>query len=230
MNKNVHEYSGVAFTSAISKNGWQVSVTARKDTALDALSDLEAVIAYMQDEGYKPFISTYNKAEHPEQGQVAPAPLPVTPVDEVPKLIQVVSTVETAKELGGVVIDAPAVPFDDGTPVVATPIGDGTQYLGLKGSKMDDILEGQSYEVLANCYSYDGTWVNFFNGTKPAAGHYYATEVGEKIFRSMFPLFVPVVGADHTPIPTGAVKLYMVGVKDKKSAKVYQNIKAVEDA
>ena len=217
------EYEGVAFTAMIkTETGQVINFTARLGSTLDAFEDVEATVALKEKEGWVPFVTQYNKAN--DQPTVAPAPLLVTPLEDAP------GVVAQAVEMGGEIIHpAPIDNFPDDIPEGATRIPDDTLYLGLKDSKLDAIGENQSYEVYANCYSYDGKgFVNFFNGTKPAAGHYYATEYGQKLFKDMFPLFVPVVGSDHSPLPRGPVKLYVVGVMNK--GKVYQNIKGAEDA
>ena len=213
------EYEAVVFTEGLNKEGWKVSPTIRGNDPLKALQDLEAIIAYMEEEGYIPYVSYYNKAsENVSSGNVVPEPLPEPSLASEP--YQDEGVVATAVGLGGQVVSQEPV---------YTPIEDGTMYLGVKASKMDDILENQSYEVLANCYSFDGKWVNFFNGSKPSAGHYFASNPGERLFKEMFPLWLPVLNADKSPIPTGPVKLYVVGVRSK-DGKVYQNIKGVEPA
>lgn len=215
------EYEGVAFSS-VTKDGVVINVTERAGSSLEAFENLEATLVNKAEEGWSSFVSYYNKAND----QPTVAPLPVTPVDEVPQA----SVVATAVEMGGEIIQPATIENFPVDAADSTSIGDGTLYMGLKASKLDAIGENQSYEVMANCYSYDTTknnFVNFFNGTKPAAGHGYGSEYGQKLFKDMFPLFVPVDGADHSPIPTGPVKLYVVGVKGKDN-KIYQNIKSVE--
>ena len=112
MAKEKLEYEGVAYTSAMSKDGWQVSVTERAKSSAEAVSNLEATIALMAQEGYVPFVSYYNKAPsvvgEPQdvlgnQDDTAP----VTPaVDPRPD----VSVVEQAVELGGVVTNVVGEP------------------------------------------------------------------------------------------------------------------------
>ena len=99
------------------------------------------------------------------------------------------------------------------------PVG----YLGLKPAKLDDINAGENYDVPAQTYSFDGTWVNFYNGEQDAASYYYANKTSAKIFGEMFgwtPDF-----EDKAPIPGGNVTLYIVGVDSKGT--VYQNVKKV---
>jgi hypothetical protein len=111
------------------------------------------------------------------------------------------------------------------TPVM---MDDGSRYLGMKGAKLEDINENDSYDVPAQTYSYDGTWVNFYNGgdSMAVAGHYYATKVGAGIFDKMFGWSPAQV--DHALIPGGEVLLTILGVKGKKTDDIYQNIKKVE--
>lgn len=121
------------------------------------------------------------------------------------------TVVEEAVALGGKVI---ADAFES---------GDGTRYLGIKPGKLESILENDSYDVPAQFYSYDGTWVNFFNGQQDAASYYYAHKKSAEIFRGMFgwsPEF-----EDKALLPNGDVTLYIVGVNNKGT--VYQNIKKV---
>ncbi|GAG22737.1 unnamed protein product, partial [marine sediment metagenome] len=102
------------------------------------------------------------------------------------------------------------------------PVG----YLGTQAQKIEDINEGDSYDVVASTYSYDGgDWVNFYNGGESLAGHYYASEVGAKIFKSMFG-WTPAI-ADKAVLPGGTKTLGIVGVKGKKTDDIYQNIKSV---
>jgi hypothetical protein len=118
--------------------------------------------------------------------------------------------VDIAKDMGGVEI-----------------ISDGTRHLGIRPCKLDGILENDSYDVRADTYSFDGTWVNFFgDDVLSLAGHYYASDVGKGIFTKMFG-WSPVAGADKAAIPGGSVMLHIVGAKGKKSNDIYQNIKAV---
>lgn len=100
-------------------------------------------------------------------------------------------------------------------------------YYGMQPQKVENINEGDSYDVVASTYSYDGTWVNFYNGGDSLAGHYYATKVGKEIFNKMFG-WEPVEGADKAVLPGGTKVLSILGVKGKKTEDIYQNIKAVE--
>ena len=101
-------------------------------------------------------------------------------------------------------------------------------YHGMQPQKLENIFEGDSYDVVASTYSYDGTWVNFYNGGDSLAGHYYATNVGAKIFNEMFG-WQPVEGADKAVLPGGTKVLGILGVKGKKTEDIYQNIKTVSD-
>ena len=203
------EYEAVVFTEGLNKNGWKVSPTIRGGDLLKALQDLEAIIAYMEEEGYVPFVSYYNKAFENVQPTIVPQEQSLASEPPPPENFPIG---DQAVALGGV------------------PMEDGTMYLGMKPGKLEDILENQSYSVPANSYSFDGTWVNFYWENQQVAGHYYATKTGQNIFKSMFPLWVPVLNADKSPIPTGSVVLYIVGVKGKKSNDIYQNIKKADPA
>jgi len=198
------EYEGIAFTSGI-KDGWQVSVTERADSSAEAVANLEATIAVMVDDGYVPFVSYYNRSEA---------------VVGAPK--DVVSVVDTAKELGGIVA---AVPTEQ---MIEHGFPKEPGYHGMQPQKLENINEGDSYDVVASTYSYDGgDWVNFYNGGDSLAGHYYNSEVGAKIFKSMFG-WTPAI-ADKAVLPGGTKVLQIVGVKGKKSNDIYQNIKSVSD-
>ena len=102
-------------------------------------------------------------------------------------------------------------------------------YLGMKAEKLENINEGDSYDVVADTFSYDGTWVNFYSGNSEMslAGHYYSSKVGQEIFNKMFDWY-PVI-TERSPIPNGRKVLHIVGVKGKKSNDIYQNIKSVSD-
>jgi len=197
------EYEGIAFTSALSKDGWQVSVTERASSSAEAVANLEATISLMIEDGYVPFVTYYNKA-------VSDTKLP--DMENVKELPYDEGVVATAQELGGVVVP------------------EGHRYLGVKPGKLEEILENDSYQVMADSYSYDGTWVNFYysDNEMSVAGHYYATKVGAKIFNEMFH-WQPVL-VDKAPLPGGDVMLYILGVKGKKSTDIYQNIKDVTPA
>ena len=202
------EYEGVAFTSAM-KDGWQVSVTERAGGSAEAVANLEATIELMKEDGYVPFVTAYNKApsttDQPEE-----------------------SLVETAKELGGVEIEP--LTEQEKQSLAADFVPDGHNYLGIKPGKIEDINENDSYQVRADTYSYDGTWVNFFyDDNMSVAGHYYNSKVGQKVFAQMFK-WEPVMNADKKPIPGGDVLLYVLGVKGKKSDDIYQNSKQVDPA
>ena len=223
--KMVQEKKGVAFTSGITKDGWQISVTERADSSVDAYANLEKTIATMVGDGVQPFVSYYNKAE-PAQPESKYPPNPQEPV----------SVLAQAEQLGGVVVDQyPITPDESASiasglevPVREIAIPEGHVYLGVKSSKLEEIRENDSYQVLAETYSYDGTWVNFFNGAgnMSVAGSYYANPTGQKIFQEMFH-WSPAL-AEKAPLPSGNVLLYILGVNSKGT--VYQNIKAVEPA
>ena len=108
----------------------------------------------------------------------------------------------------------------------AVVLEDGTNYLGIKPGKVEDINENDSYHVIVDSYSYDGTWVNFYCGQQDGAGYYYAHKKSADIFNGMFG-WTPIV-ADKAPLDS--LKLYIVGVKGKKTEDIYQNIKKVEIA
>lgn len=202
------ELRGIAFTSGI-KEGWQVSVTERADSSAEALANLEGTIALMVTEGYKPFVNAYNRAEVQGELQTSTdAPVSVSPA----------TVVETAQALGGIEIT------DAGIAKVVDSI-DG--YLGMKPEKLENIAEGQTYDVVAQQYSYDGTWVNFFGASSnlSLAGHYYNTKVGAKIFNELFHWAPALV--EKALIPGGSVILTVIGTKGKKTNDIYQNIKSV---
>lgn len=204
------EYEGIAFTSGIRLDGWQVSVTSRADSPSKAVDALEVEIINMIGRGFVPFVSYYNRAEVdtvPQQVELGPeSTAPVTEEDFAEAMTSV------AEELGGV------------------QVPEGHVYLGVKSGKLDEIRENDSYQALAETYSYDGTWVNFYNGSSEmsVAGSYYANQTGAKIFNEMFHWEPALV--EKAPIPGGDVMLYILGVKGKKGPDIYQNIKGVEPA
>ena len=203
------EYEGVAFTSAM-KDGWQVSVTERAGGSAEAVANLEATIELMKAEGYVPFVNTYNKA--PSAANQTEG-----------------SLVETAKELGGV--EKLTTEEKNSIAEGCVEVPEGHNYLGIKPGKLEEINANDSYQVRADVYSYDGTWVNFFYGddSMSVAGHYYNSKIGQKVFTQMFK-WEPVMNADKKPIPGGDVLLYILGVKGKNSDDIYHNIKQVDPA
>ena len=132
------EKKGIAFTSGIRQDGWQVSVTARADSPLDAVAELEVAIVEMIEKGYTPFVSYSNKHElykHEEPVQA------VIPDDNFPfPAGDPVSVVQAAVGLGGV--ESPVI---NGS----APIVDGFEYLGIKTQKLkaSELKQGQSYEI-----------------------------------------------------------------------------------
>ena len=204
------EYAGgIDFTSFIDKDGFQHSLTSRGETSGEAYADLQATIALAIQEGGKPFVNAYNRAEVQGELQTSTdAPVSVSPA----------TVVETAQALGGVAVT------DEGIAKATAGI-DG--YLGMKAEKLENIAEGQFYDVVAQQYSYDGTWVNFFGASSnlSLAGHYYNTKVGAKIFNELFHWAPALV--EKAPIPGGAVILTVIGTKGKKTNDIYQNIKSV---
>ena len=197
-----NEKKGIAFTSGVRQDGWQVSVTARADSPVQALTELDVAILEMIEKGYTPFVSYINKHE--------PYKAPVTPDELVPPAFTDEDTVvQTAVQNLG-----------------AREIPAGHRYLGVKPGKVDDILENDSYDVVASTYTYDGTWVNFYNGNRQSAGYYFANKTSQKIFGQMFPWQPEVV--EKAPIPGGNVMLYVLGVNSNGT--IYQNIKQVVPA
>lgn len=284
------EYAGgIDFTSFIDKDGFQHSLTARKETSAEAYADLQATIALAIAEGGTPFVRDYNKAGPKEEGlateqdhqdalvsvaqelgavpkgakQISNDELAdiyrettgqsarIQPMDKIfdwaaakkdkffvdsegflYKLQTPPVSGEFAEELGGVekgrLNSAEAMGLvPEG--LLGREIPDGHTYLGLKPQKLEDIRENDSYQVLAETYSYDGTWVNFYNGAgeMSVAGSYYANPTGVKIFDGMFHWQPQLV--DKAQLPGGNVLLYILGVRAKNN-NIYQNIKQVEPA
>ena len=214
------EYEGVAWTPMVHKpTGCVINVTERAGSSLDAYKNLTGTIAVMVEEGCIPFVSYYNKAE-PAQPESKYPPNPQEPA----------SVLAQAEQLGGVVVDQYPITPEESASIASglLEIPEGHVYLGVKSSKLEEIRENDSYQVLAETYSYDGTWVNFFNGAgnMSVAGSYYANPTGQKIFQEMFH-WSPAL-AEKAPLPSGNVLLYILGVNSKGT--VYQNIKSVEPA
>ena len=213
------EYEGVAFTSGMNKDGWQVSVTERAGSSAEAYVNLQATIAVMIADGVIPFVTQYNKAV----SVVEKAPESRYPVDpQAPT-----SVVAQAQHLGG---EVTYVTPEESASIASglLEIPEGHVYLGVKSSKLEEIRENDSYQVLAESYSYDGTWVNFYNGAgnMSVAGSYYANPTGMKIFDGMFHWQPQLV--EKAQLPSGNVLLYILGVNNKGT--IYQNIKMVEPA
>ena len=179
-------------------NGFKVTVTQEGKTAEEALNVL---IELLNGTDAKPFLDRNNV---------------MSLTDAIPTTINASVTTKPIQ---------PSVPTEQ--MIDGAFSEDGTRYLGIKPGKIEDILENDSYHVVVDSYSYDGTWVNFYSGndSMSAAGHYYATKVGASIFDEMFGWSPQVV---EKALLGRQLKLYIVGVKGKNTDKVYQNIKGVE--
>ena len=216
------EYAGgIDFTSFIDKDGFQHSLTARGETSAQAYADLQASIALAIKEGGVPFVRDYNKAEldKPSPPEQPESRYPVDP--QAPT-----SVVAQAQQLGGQVVTYVTPEESASIASGLLEIPEGHLYLGMKPSKLDEIGENESYQVLAESYSYDGTWVNFYNGAgnMSVAGSYYANPTGMKIFDGMFHWQPQLV--EKAQLPGGNVLLYILGVNNKGT--IYQNIKMVD--
>jgi len=214
------EYAGgIDFTSFIDKDGFQHSLTSRKETSLESYVDLQATIALAIQEGAIPFVRDYNKAELDKPA----SKYPTDPQEPVSVLAQ-------AKQLGGeVTYVTPEEVASIASGLLEIP--EGHNYLGMKPGKLEEIRENDSYQVRAETYSWDGKqFINFFSGSsdKAVAGYYYGQDWAKDEFNKMFHWSPAQV--DKAPIPGGNVLLYILGVKGKNSDVIYQNIKQVEPA
>ena len=180
--------------------GYKITATEMGDTVALALAKLLPTLVEIEKDGARAWVDRNNLN------------VPKLDMDDVSEVEFGESLMDVAKELGG------------------REIPEGHIYLGIKPSRVEDIRENDSYDVLAQTYSYDGTWVNFYNGSGDlsVAGHYYATQTGAKIFDGMFHWQPAQV--DKAPIPGGDVLLYILGTKGKKTEDIYQNIKTVQPA
>ncbi len=153
-----------------------------------------------------------------------------TAEDALSNLVEMLSAVDATPFIDrNNVLSLPDVITKEPSPqVVADAFPSDTEgYYGMQPQKIENINEGDSYDVVASTYSFDGTWVNFYNGGDSLAGHYYATKIGAEIFNKMFG-WQPVEGADKAVLPGGTKVLNILGVKGKKTDDIYQNIKGVE--
>ncbi len=213
------EYAGgIDFTSFIDKDGFQHSLTDRKETSAEAYAGLQATIALAIAEGAVPFVRDYNKAEIDKPG-TPEQPEPRYPADPQ----AAASVLAQAQQLGGQLV-TPEESASIASGLLEIP--EGHLYLGVKSAKLEEIGENESYQVLAETYGYDGTWVNFYNGAgnMSVAGSYYANPTGMKIFDGMFHWQPQLV--EKAQLPGGNVLLYILGVNNKGT--IYQNIKMVD--
>ena len=213
------EKRGIAFTSGINKDGWQISVTERADGSAEAYANLEATIALMAEEGVIPFVSYYNKAFETTQ-----------PAETVPPL----SVLDTAKELGGVetpVLDEYVLTDEGVADNLAGISEDGTNYLGVKAQKpkVADCKQGDSYEIYVDAYKRpEKDKIEFYNEHSkfPACSH-SLKGAGGKLFQELFPGWEPAVGSGGKLKP---LLLYIVGENETREGNAYQNLKGAKQA
>ena len=213
------EKRGIAYTSGINKDGWQISVTERADGSAEAYANLEATIALMAAEGVIPFVSYYNKAFETTQ----PA-----------ETVQPLSVLDTSKELGGVetpVLDEYVLTDEGVADILAGISEDGTNYLGVKAQKpkVADCKQGDSYEIYVDAYKRpEKDKIEFYNEHSkfPACTH-SLKGAGGKLFQELFPGWEPAAGSGGKLKP---LLLYIVGENTTSEGNVYQNLKGAKQA
>ena len=228
------EYEGVAFTAGLDKDGWLISVTERAESSAAAYANLEATKQLMIADGLVPFVSYYNKSEAvagPPQDVITPSVDIASPV----------SLVDTAKELGGIVIQRPplqptepspevlAAAFDD-TIRGVSPYNDGTNFLGVLSKKplVADCLRGDSFEIEVNKFEVGEDKVEFFNDSSDYSVVTQSLKgKGGKTFSDIFPGWDPQVG-DLGPI--NPIVLYVVGEGETNQGNAWQNLKNAREA
>jgi len=201
------EYEGIAFTSAVNKNGWQVSVTERAESSAEAVANLEGTIALMIDEGYTPFVSYINKYEpvH-ELGET------VTPPYAMDDPFPDVSMVDTAESLGGVVAD----PFSDAPELV--------DYL----KKAGEWKTGDVQEVMVDQYTLAEGKIAFYReGNEYPIHTHYLNDIGVKVMAQVFGdtwdrTFG--VAAEKAPFPGGEYIIAIKGGKVRSSGQAAGNV------
>ena len=216
----VAEKKGVAFTSGINKDGWQISVTERADSSVEAYANLEKTIATMVGDGIRPFVSYYNRAELEDKRESK------YPDDSQ----EPVSVLAQAKQLGGVTKESfPITPEEEAS--IASGV-DGFQHShGLLERKpaAPDLAVGDSFQIIVDAYKRPTRdKVEFYNehSQYPAAAQNLKGKGGE-IFLDLFPSWTPEVGTEGSIEP---VKLSIVGGGQTSQGNAYQNIKSVEPA
>ena len=194
------EKEGIAFTSGITKDGWQVNVTARADSPLDAYYQLMGVIANMEDEGVIPFVSYSNRYEPPASEQ---------------------TVLEAAQELGGVITDEGIQrvvdsiaddPFADPPEVELVP------YLKPAG----EWKTGDVQEVEVDQYTLGNGVITFYKSDNkyPEVHKHYLNEIGVKVMADAFhPDWGKFFPATDTPkdIPGGSFIIAIKGGKMRDS-------------
>ena len=221
------EKRGIAFTSGINKDGWQISVTERADGSAEAYANLEATIALMAEDGVIPFVSYYNKAF---ENTAPDAKLQDVAGYAVPPL----SVLDTAKELGGVetpVLDEYVLTDEGVADILASISEDGTNYLGVKAQKpkVADCKQGDSYEIYVDAYKRpEKDKIEFYNehSKYPACTH-SLKGAGGKLFQELFPGWEPAVGSGGKLKP---LLLYIVGENETREGNAYQNLKGAKQA
>jgi len=214
------EKRGIAFTSGINKDGWQISVTERADGSAEAYANLEATIALMADDGVIPFVSYYNRALDNTIPPTAPAE------------VQPTSVLDLAKDLGGVPTPVlnEYVLTDEGVEDILAGISeDGTNYLGVKAQKpkVAECKQGDSYEIYVDAYKRpEKEKIEFYNehSQYPACSH-SLKGAGGKLFQELFPGWEPAVGSGGKLKP---MLLYIVGENETREGNAYQNLKGVK--
>ena len=221
------EKRGIAFTSGINKDGWQISVTERADGSAEAYANLEATIALMAEDGVIPFVSYYNKAF---ENTAPDAKLQDVAGYAVPPL----GVLDTAKELGGVetpVLDEYVLTDEGVADILAGISEDGTNYLGVKAQKpkVADCKQGDSYEIYVDAYKRpEKDKIEFYNEHSkfPACSH-SLKGAGGKLFQELFPGWEPAVGSGGKLKP---LLLYIVGENETREGNAYQNLKGAKQA
>ena len=202
----MEEANAVVWTQVVNPEGFVISITSRDGGEIE--QSYQNIATFLADNQHlKPYASYRNVLDVPN------VEVRFEDDDAVNREAKDKGLVAEAQSLGGVEFKIP----------------EGHNYLGMKGGKIDDIKENDSYTVPAVEYSWDGgDWVNFFfGGGKAVAGFYYKPAWAKKAFAEMFH-WEPMTGADRVPIPGGDIILYILGVKGKKSDDIYQNIKDVQ--
>ena len=216
----VAEKKGVAYTSGISKDGWQISVTERADSSVEAYANLEKTIATMVGDGVQTFVSYYNKAELEDKRESR------YPQDEQ----EPVSVLAQAKQLGGVIVESFSITPEEEASIASGVDGFNHNH-GLLERKpaAPDLAVGDSFQIIVDAYKYPTRdKVEFYNShSQYAAASQNLKGKGREIFLDLFPGWTPEVGSEGKIEP---LKLYIVGGGQTSQGNAYQNIKSVEQA
>ena len=198
------EATSVVWTTVVTPSGHVISVTSRDGGEVE--ESYKNISAFLADHEH---LTPYHQYRNQYMGDAQVDDIELAVAREAKEK----GLVETAEALGG---------------VVKTQLEDGTNYLGLKKykPKASDVVEGDSYEVMATSYSNDGTKVDFYGseGQYPVASH-QITGTWKETFDKIFNNWEPKEGSKIAL--TTPTKLYIVCSGAKSTGNPYHNIRSI---